>query len=347
MTNGTGADKDPHQGAGDTSGFLQLLRLAGQAAERAQGTSRTTEGIGVRSFDGPLERLSVPLADPGPGEVTISLVSAGPGSWDLAERSGALTIPLPRLLGWQGAGVVARVGANVSDLKVGDEVVAYLPMFGFYAREATVPRACVARAPRSIPLEDAGALLVSAATAREALVDVAGVSPGQTVLVTAAAGATGMHAVRLAKHLGAHVVGIASERSLDFVRDLGADEAYAYSADAPADAPAAVRSRHPDGVDVLLDNVSPANFALYAPLVRPGGHAVGTHEPHPPAPDGVAGRLITSWTYADRFAEVVDLVDQGVLKASIAERFGWPDANEAHEWLKRSPGRGSILLLPD
>lgn len=341
MTNAT--DADPHLSAGDTAGLLQLLRLARRAAERASYASRRTEGIGAKSSGSRLERLSVPLPDPGPADLAISLVSSGPGKWDLAEHSGALDIPWPRLLGWQGAGVVTRVGTTGSDLKVGDEVVAYLPMFGFYAREVVVPRACVARAPRSIPLEDAGALLISAGTAREALVDVAGVSTGQTVLVTAAAGATGMHAVRLAKHLGAHVVGVASEGSLDFVKDLGADEVYAY----PADAPFAVRSSHPGGVDVLLDNVSPANFALYAPLVRPGGHAIGTHEPHPPAPDGVAGRLITSWTYAGQFSSVVDLLDQGVLKVSIAERFGWSNANEAHDWLRRSPGRGSILLVPD
>jgi len=322
---------------------MVLLDFADDLQRLAKGHSRTTEGIGITGFEGPLERVSVPLRNPGPEEITISLVSAGPGKWDLAERSGMPMIPVPRLLGWQGAGVVAEVGAAVSDLKPGDEVVAYMPMYGFYAREVTVPARSVARAPRTIPLEDAGALLISAATAVEALIDVARVSTGQTVLVTAAAGATGMHAVRLAKHLGAHVIGTGSRGSFSFIESLGADEVCDYATDVVGE----VRRRYPNGVDVLLDNVSPDNFGKHAALVRSGGHAIGTHAPQPKAPSGVHGRLILSWNYADRFGHVVDLVDQGVLTVEIVRRYGWSEANEAHGWLASSSGKGNILLVPD
>lgn len=152
-----------------------------------------------------------------------------------------------------------------------------------------------------------------------------------------------MHAVRLAKHLGAHVIGTGSKGSFSFIESLGADEVYDYAADVLGE----VRRRHPDGVDILLDNVSPDNFANHAPLVRSGGHAIGTHAPQPTAPSGVHGRLILSWNYADRFRDVVDLVDQGVLKVEIVRRYRWSEANEAHDWLSSSSGRGNIVLVPD
>lgn len=78
-----GSRHEHAEGAADSSDHMVLLDFADDLQRLAKGLSRTTEGIGITGFEGPLERVSVPLRNPGPEEITISLVSAGPGKWDL------------------------------------------------------------------------------------------------------------------------------------------------------------------------------------------------------------------------------------------------------------------------
>lgn len=226
---------------------------------------------------------------------------------------------------------------------MGDRVLAYAPMAGFYAERVTVPAAAVVHAPKSVPLTDAATLLVGASTAYQALVDVGRLRRGQSVLITAGAGGTGAHAVELAKHLGAHVIATAGPGNQGFLAQLGADEALDYHDDAVVDE---IRRRHPDGVDLLLDNVSRDNFTRHAPLVRRGGVAIGTHEPQPEAPDGVEGQLVASWERPASFAEVVKLVDEGVLHVRVGRRFALEEAERAHDHLRSRRGRGTVLLVP-
>lgn len=112
----------------------------------------------------------------------IALVSAGVGLWDVEEAEGTVPLPLPKALGWQGAGTIAKVGDGVDGLAVGTAVLAYAPMGGFLAERITVPAAAVTPAPRSVPLADAGALLIGAATAYQALVDIGQLERGQRPL---------------------------------------------------------------------------------------------------------------------------------------------------------------------
>jgi NADPH:quinone reductase-like Zn-dependent oxidoreductase len=305
--------------------------------------STRTRAAGITAFGEPLATLEVPVPDAGPGQIQIRVTAAGAGLWDVEEATGMVDVPLPKALGWQGSGIVEQVGPDTPDLSPGDAVVAYMPMAGFYAERVTVPATMAVPAPTSIPLAEAGGLLIGAATAYQALVDVAELRAGQTVLVTAAAGGTGAFAVELAKHLGAHVLATASPSNHPFLRALGADEVLDYH---DPDVLDRLRRLQPDGIDVLLDNVSSDNFTRYAPLVRSGGVALGTHEPHPPAPDGVTGALIASWERPTSFARVVELVDEGVLHVRVRERVPLDEAERAHDVLRTHHGRGAVLIVP-
>ncbi len=305
--------------------------------------STRTRAAGITAFGGPLVALEVPVPDAGPGQIRIRVAAAGAGLWDVEEATGAVDVPLPRALGWQGSGTVEQVGPDTPGFSPGDAVVAYTPFAGFYAERVTVPATMAVPAPTSIPLDEAGGLLLGAATAHQALVDVAGLRAGQTVLVTAAAGGTGAFAVELAGHLGAHVIATAGPGNHPFLRALGADEVLDHH---DPDVLDRLRRLRPDGVDVLLDNVSSANFTRYAPLVRRGGIALGTHEPQPPAPDGVTGALIASWERPASFARVVELVDGGVLHVRIRERVPLDEAERAHDVLRTRHGRGAVLIVP-
>lgn len=334
----TTADVHPGQGEGD----FPLHRLA-TPTPLAGTTGETTRAAGITAFGEPLRVLEVPVAHPGPGQLTLRLAGAGAGLWDVEEARGAVAPPLPKALGWQGSGVVEEVGDDVEGFAPGDAVLAYVPMAGFYAERVTVPAAMTVRAPATVALADAATLLISASTAYQALIDVANLQPEQTILVTGGAGNTGMHAIELARHLGAHIVTTASAEHHPFLADLGADEVLDYH---DTDVIEQIRKRHPAGVDVLLDTVSTDNYTAYAALVRPGGTALGTHEPQPAAPEGVTGQLIASWERPESFARVVDLVDRDVLHLRVRARFDLHNAETAHQLLRTRHGRGAVLITP-
>ncbi|MEJ0043249.1 MAG: alcohol dehydrogenase catalytic domain-containing protein [Rhizomicrobium sp.] len=135
---------------------------------------KTMRAVAIDGFGGPeelkLRELPIPLV--GSGEVLIKVAVAGVGVWDAAERAGymAQMAPdgakiFPRVLGADGAGTIAALGTGVDAFAVGDQIYAngFLnPKGGFYAEYAAVPADQVAKLPKSLPMEQAGALAVTA-----------------------------------------------------------------------------------------------------------------------------------------------------------------------------------------
>ncbi len=315
-----------------------------QQEETSIAAPPTTRAVGITEINGPLETLEAPLAAPTSGQVVLRIAGAGVGMWDQYERLGFLgDLPLPCALGWEGSGVVEAVGDGVTDLVVGDTVIAYARLAGFYAAHVVVPATAVARAPRAVPLADAAALPIAASTAWQALVEHAQLRAGQTVLITAGAGGTGTYAIELAKHLEARALATAGATNLAFVRELGADEVYDYADPGTVDA---IGRAHPDGVDVLLDCVSAENWARYAPLVRPGGHAIGITPPLPDGPVGVARVDLISHGDTATLDAIVALADRGVLHVHVGGRYPLADAQRARDRLATRHGRGRVLLVP-
>ena len=122
------------------------------------------------------------------------------------------------------AGVVEAVGADVTDLRPGDEVFGEA-VAGTWAQYVCVPATLVARKPANLTFEQAATLPLAGGTALDCLV---GVRPGQKVLVNGASGGVGTFAVQVAKALGAEVTGVCSGRNVDLVRGLGADHVIDY-----------------------------------------------------------------------------------------------------------------------
>jgi NADPH:quinone reductase len=131
---------------------------------------------------------------------------------------------LPFVLGKDGAGTVAAVGEGVSGFAVGDRVMFYLH-YGAFAERAAVPAKQCFKLPAEMPLDDAAAMGITFQTVWAALVDRAALKPGESVLVTGAAGGVGLAAVALAKALGAGTVlaGLTTLSKADAVKAAGAD----------------------------------------------------------------------------------------------------------------------------
>jgi NADPH2:quinone reductase len=168
----------------------------------------------------------VPVPRLAHNHVIIALEYAGLGMWDAAHRAGSWGAVKPgTILGADGSGTIAAVGADVSQFKVGDRVYSYSygnPSGGFHAEYVSVPAERVAHVPAQLEMSVAGAMPCVALTALSGL-ELLKVNRGQKLLVFGASGGVGSFAVWLANVAGATVVGTAQPDAQEYVRSLGAE----------------------------------------------------------------------------------------------------------------------------
>jgi len=189
--------------------------------QRAYGTSEV------------LAHTTAPRPVPKADEVLIAVRASSLNFADIAMITGrpsliravsGLRKPKHPVPGKDLAGVVEEVGADVTDLQVGDEVFGEA-VAGVWAQYVCVPAKLLARKPANLTFEQAATLPLAAGTALDCA---AGVQPGQKVLVNGASGGVGTFAVQVAKALGAEVTGVCSGRNVELVRGLGADHVIDY-----------------------------------------------------------------------------------------------------------------------
>jgi NADPH:quinone reductase-like Zn-dependent oxidoreductase len=283
---------------------------------------------------------------PGAGEARIRVAATSFNPVDDGIRGGYLQGPFPVALphtpGIDVAGTVDALGDGVTNVAVGDNVVAFLPMVpdGAAAEYVIAPAEILAPAPTSIPLPDAAALPMVGLTAWQALFDDAGLTAGQRVLINGAGGAVGGYAVQLATRTGAHVIATASPRSSDRVKSAGADEVIDHTTTEVTVA---------EPVDVLLNlaPITPEKLAALAALVRPGGVVVNTVPTIPTPADeerGVRGVGVFVRSDAEQLSRLVELVDRGELHVEVAQRVALAELPEVHAHSATLPGK--VVVLP-
>ncbi|WP_217205855.1 NADP-dependent oxidoreductase [Streptomyces sp. AC550_RSS872] len=291
----------------------------------------------VNSFGGPenVEVVDAGIPVPGARQVRIKVAAAALNPVDAGVRAGVFGGAGRRIgLGWDVAGTVDAVGVAGS-WSVGDEVVALdhgmVKPLGTHAEYVVVPTDAVAKAPATVDAVHAATLPLNALTAAQAL-DLLEVAPGQSLLVTGAAGAVGAYAVQLAARRGIAVTGLAREGDEEFVRSLGAA---GFSGGAVAE-----RS-----FDAVLDAAVLGEPALA--WVRDGGRYVGVIPGTEPASvRGVWTGAVEVSADGARLAELVRLVDDGVLTTRVAETFPLDEAAKAHARLEEGGVRGRLVLVP-
>ncbi|WP_207930388.1 NADP-dependent oxidoreductase [Streptomyces hainanensis] len=294
-----------------------------------------------------LREVELPRPAPGFGEILVEVHAAGLNPTDWKNRESGITVGRPPfVLGWDVSGVVAGVGIGVTLFRPGDEVFGMLPYprgVGAHAEYVTAPTRCFAAKPAVLDHVQAGALPLAALTAWQALVDTAGLGPGQRVLIHAAAGGVGHLAVQVAKARGAHVVGTASAPKHDFLRRLGADEVIDYHATDFVE--------ELSGLDVVLDTLGGENAFRSLDVLRPGGIVVsiipsgGTALGRRAAERGVrAAEMLVEADHAG-MAQVAGLAAAGRLRATIAGTFPLARAAEAHARGETGRTTGKLVLV--
>ncbi|MFJ3787681.1 NADP-dependent oxidoreductase [Kitasatospora sp. NPDC090091] len=299
-----------------------------------------------KSFGGPevLEVVETERPAPLGAEVLVRVHASGINPVDVAVRSGAYPLlgEPPYGVGWDISGVVEEAGPGAR-FKPGDEVFG-MPFFPRaatgYADYVAVPSRQVARKPATLDHVQAAALPLAALTAWQGLVDAAGLTEGQRVLIHRAAGGVGHFAVQIAKARGAHVIALASEAKHEFVRGLGADEVIDYRTTDYTEAVA--------DVDVVFDSSSEGTRALE--VLKPGGTLVSIMEhwnTELAAKIEEAGRRFAGVSVEPDYASleaIAALVDEGRIRPHVAATFPLAEAGKAHELVGSGRVQGKVVL---
>lgn len=325
----------------------------------------------IRAYGGPdvLELGVVPEPTVGAREVLVDIRAASINPIDIRVRKGELRrlvkYKFPLLMGTDLAGVVISVGRDVRRFAVGDEVYARPNRLriGSFAERIAVHEDEVALKPQSLSFEEAASIPLVGLTSRQAMVDVAGIQPGNKVLIHAGAGGVGTFAVQLAKHLGAYVAVTASQTKHALVRSLGADEVIDYRSQDFA--------QILSGYDMVFDTLGGDTLIRSFRVLREGGIVVSVAGPPDlelardwPMPFFLRlGIRAISWKVrhtanqyrcryrfmlmrpnGDQLAEIAGLIDEGIIHPVIDKIYPFDEVKNAIAYSETGRATGKIVV---
>ncbi|MFF7331709.1 zinc-binding dehydrogenase [Streptomyces sp. NPDC008150] len=316
-------------------------------------------------FGGPevMHVVEEPVTEPGAGEVRVRIEAFAVNPLDQMMRAGASPAPVPlphARLGVEGTGVVDALGPGADGLRVDDPVViaaiADAHVRGSYADYTTLPTDQVFPRPAGLGVTDAAAIWVAFSTAYGALVEKAGMRPGDHVLVTAASGAVGRAAIQVARQIGAVPIAVTRHAAR---RDelLAAGAAAVVATDRENVVEAVHRHTGGAGADIVLDLVrGPGQLELLR-AGRPGGTlvAAGFLDPRPtPAPESPQLTVINYRGFEHtldpavvrRMAAFLNAgVRLGALRPAVDEVFALTDVVEAHRRFEKGLHGGRKIVV--
>jgi NADPH2:quinone reductase len=329
-----------------------LDRPLGKSGKHMKHIPHVMEAAAIDRFGGPdvivVRALPVPSIDA--NEVLIAIDTAGVGPWDTwirAGRSAGRKPHFPLILGTDGAGIVAAVGARVRRLTVGEKVYSYSwanPKGGFYAQYVAVAADRVAPIPKKLDLEHAGAIATTGLTALQGVDDALHLKKGEYVIIHGASGGVGTLAIQFAKLRGAHVLATASGLDgIELVREMGADIAIDGRR---GDIEDAARQFAPDGVDAVLAFAGGDELESALNTLRRDGRVAYPNgiEPEPKKRRGVPFTHYDAVSGVGEFEKLNRAVEAARLKVPIAEAFPLERAAKAHERFAEGHVLGKIVL---
>jgi NADPH:quinone reductase len=321
------------------------------------------KAIQVSKTGGPevLTLVDLPIPEPKPNEALVQIKAAGVNFIDVYFREGRYPTSLPFVVGQEAAGIVTKVGSEVTPVTVGDRV-AYVGVLGSYAEYAAVPASKLVRIPGELDFTQAAAAMLQGMTAHYLVHSTYQLKRGESALMHAAAGGVGLLLVQMAKQIGARLIGTAgSKEKAALAREAGADEVIVYT-----EQDFEVETRrltNGEGVHVVYDGVGKSTFDKDLNVLRRRGCLVlfgGSSGPVPPFDliklSQKGSLYITRPTLVDytatrdelewRANDVMQGIVRGVLKLRIHKTYPLDQAQEAHRELESRKTTGKLLLTP-
>jgi NADPH:quinone reductase-like Zn-dependent oxidoreductase len=309
------------------------------------GEKLTMKAVVAHEYGAPdvLKFEEVPRPEPKEDEALVHVIASSVNPADPLTLSGKYAkefgTHLPLIPGYDIAGVVEKTGANVTKLKVGDAVYGYPTFGGGWAQYVTVKEWEVAAKPKSLNFVEAAAVPMGALTAWQALVDVAKLQPGQTILIHGGSGGVGSFAVQIAKARGARVIATASTANQDLLKQLGADVVVDYT-----------KTRFEDvakDVNAVLDPVGKETLARSYGVVKKGGIVmclVALPDRAELEKRDIHGAAISAHPDAADLTEIAHLIDAGKIKPVVTQVLPLSEAIAAQQQAATHHTRGKVVL---
>jgi len=314
------------------------------------------------TFGGPEVLEYLEIADPiiGPNEILVRMKAIGLNFADIYRRNGNYHLAgnPPFILGYEGAGVVEKIGANVKGISIGDRV-AFADVPHANAEQVAVPMEKIIPLPQTISFEDAASVLLQGLTAHYLTKDSYAVKANDVILVHAAAGGVGQLLIQMAKLHGGRVIGLTSSvEKAAIAKKAGAEQVFLYSDDWKGKV---LEETNGHGVDVVYESVGSTLEDSFA-ATRIGGTVVffgmAGGDPTPVDPrmlmdtsktltGGDLWNVLTSREErAARSAELFRWMEEGKVTVSEPAVFALRNGSEAHRFLESRKSTGKILLRP-
>jgi NADPH:quinone reductase len=320
------------------------------------------KAIVVQQFGGPEVLIYQEFEKPVPkaDEALVKLEAIGLNYIDVYHRTGLYPLSRPFIPGMEGAGVIESIGADVTEVSVGDRV-AYAMTPGAYAEYTTVPAWKLVKVPNGVDARQAAAVMLQGMTAHYLTTSTYPLKAGETALIHAAAGGVGLLLIQLVKRIGARAIGtVSTEAKARLAREAGAAEVILYTEqDFEQETRRLTEGR---GVQVVYDSVGKDTFLKSLNSLAPRGmlalfgQSSGPVESFSPALLAQKGSLfLTRPSLANytatrdellwRSGELFDWVRSGELKLRIEKTFPLAEAAEAHRQLEGRKTTGKVLLI--
>ena len=321
------------------------------------------KAIQVKQTGGPevLQLADLPVPQPKPNEAVVKIAASGVNFIDVYQREGRYSVPLPFVLGQEGAGVVTDVGPEVKSVKPGDRV-AWCGVLGSYAEYAAVSGERLVQVPQGVSDQQAAAAMLQGMTAQYLIYDTFPLKRGQTALIHAAAGGVGALLVQMAQNIGARAIGtVSTDEKANIARQAGADEVILYTkTDFEIETKRLTGGR---GVDVVYDGVGKTTFEKGLNVLRPRGMMVlfgGSSGPVPPfdpiqlsqkgslylTRPSLVHYIASTEELRMRSSAVFKMIADGKLKIRVAHTYPLAEAEQAHRDLEGRKTTGKFLLVP-
>lgn len=317
----------------------------------------------------PLRLADMPDPEIGANDVLVRIEATAINLLDSKVRDGEFKLFLPYrppfILGHDLAGTVLRVGGNVRQFKVGDEVYGRPRdhRAGTFAEMIAVDAEDLALKPKSLSMVQAASIPLVGLTAWQALVEVGKVKPGQKVFIQAGSGGVGTFAIQLAKHLGASVATTTSAANVELVKSLGADVVIDYKRQ---------DFEHVlSGYDLVLNSQDARALAKSVNVLRPGGKLISISGP-PDVPfakflrlnlilrlvmrmlsrgilkkaksRGVDYSFLFMRAEGQQLQEIAKLIDAGAIRPVVDKVFPFSQTADALAYVETGRAKGKVVV---
>jgi NADPH2:quinone reductase len=294
----------------------------------------------------------------GPGDVLVDVEAISIEGGDTLNRAGGEMASSPHIVGYQCAGTIREVGADIDNRSVGQRVVCTM-MWGSHAERVAVPALITWVVPDELDIVEAACVPVAFGTADDCLFEFGHLQSGESVLVQAGAGGVGLAAIQMAKRAGATVLATASsDDKLERLREFGLDHGINYRDTDFADAARELTGGQ--GVNLVVDSVGSTLAGSIRALAYRGRCTLVGQAGRDPQPFDAATLMQGNQTLTGVFfgAEIVtdrvqamvarhlDDIAAGQLQVVVDRTFPLADAGEAHAYLESRRAFGRVVLVP-